>query len=224
MEEIDLKELFDYFRSKIIWIIIAIILAVGIGNIFTILTRVPMYRSTTNIVLVSENKTDSMGYSNTEQQLNKNLVGTYTEIVKSRRVLNQVIDNLKLDMGYDALQRNISVTSVTNTEIIKVSVSDPDPKEAAKIVDEIATIFTKEIQKIYNLNNVTIIDKAQVSSSPYNVNYLKDFVIYAAIGLVGSCAIIFIFFYFDTTIKTSEEIENKLKLNVLGMVPRVGKE
>ena len=224
MEEIDLKELFDYFRSKFIWIVITVLLAVGIGNIFTILTRVPMYRSTTNIVLVSENKSDSVSYSTTEQQLNKNLIGTYTEIVKSRRVLNQVIENLKLDMSYDSLQRNVSVSSVTNTEIIKISVSNADPKKAAKIVDEIATIFTKEVQKIYNLNNVTIIDKAQISSSPYNVNYVKDAVIYAAIGLVGSCAIIFIFFYFDTTIKTSEEIENKLKLNVLGMVPKVGKE
>ena len=222
MEEIDLKELFDYFRSKLIWIVMAIILSVGIGNIFTILTRVPMYRSTTNIVLVSEEKGDS--YSTTEQQLNKNLVGTYTEIVKSRRVLNQVIENLKLDVSYESLQRNVSVTSVANTEIIKVSVSNSDSKKAAKIVDEIATIFTKEIQKIYKLNNVTIIDKAQVSSSPYNVNYIKDCVIYLAIGLVASCAVIFIFFYFDTTIKTSEEIENKLKLNVLGMVPKVGKE
>ncbi len=222
VEEIDLKELFDYFRSKLVWIIIAVILAVGIGNIFTILTRVPMYRSTTNIVLVSEDNKDT--YSTTEQQLNKNLVGTYTEIVKSRRVLNQVIENLKLDVSYESLQKNVSVTSVANTEIIKVSVSNADPKMAAKIVDEIATIFTKEIQKIYKLNNVTIIDKAQVSGRPYNVNYLKDCVIYVAIGLVASCAVIFIFFYFDTTIQTSEEIENKLKLNVLGMVPKVGKE
>ena len=95
MEEINLEELFYYFRNKISWIIIAIILAIGIGNTFTILTRTPMYKSSTTMVLVNENK-DSSTYNTTEQQLNKNLVGTYSEIIKSRMILETVISNLKL--------------------------------------------------------------------------------------------------------------------------------
>ena len=67
MEEIDLKELFDYFKSKIVWIIAIVILLIGIGNIYTILTRVPMYQSNTTIVLVSENQTES--YNSTELQI-----------------------------------------------------------------------------------------------------------------------------------------------------------
>ena len=74
------------------------------------------------------------------------------------------------------------------------------------------------------MNNVSVVDKAVASLKPYNVNYLKDNVIYIAIGLVLSCGIIFIKFYFDTTIKTSEEIENKLGLTVIGIVPKVEKE
>ena len=85
-------------------------------------------------------------------------------------------------------------------------------------------MLLKKIQKIYNLNNVSIIDKAEDAIAPYNVNYLKDNVIYILAGLVLSCGTIFIFFYFDTTIKSSEEIESKLGLNVIGSVPKVGKE
>ena len=85
-------------------------------------------------------------------------------------------------------------------------------------------MLLKKIQKIYNLNNVSIIDKAEDAIAPYNVNYLKDNAIYILAGLVLSCGTIFIFFYFDTTIKSSEEIESKLGLNVIGSVPKVGKE
>lgn len=222
MEEIDLKELFDYFKSKIIWIIAITIFIVGVGNIYTILTRVPMYQSNTTIVLVSENRNES--YNTTEQQMNKNLVSTYSEIIKSRKVLDQVIKNLNLSYSVGELSRNINVSAVTNTEIIRIAVSDPDAPLATKIANEIASVFSAEIQKIYKLNNVSIVDKAVDGVKPYNVNYIKDNVIYVAIGLVLSCGLIFIKFYFDTTIKTSEEIENKLGLTVMGIVPKVEKE
>ena len=85
-------------------------------------------------------------------------------------------------------------------------------------------MFVSEINKFYKLNNVTILDKAEDAKTPYNVNYLKDNAIYTIIGLVFSMGIIFIIFYFDTSIKTSDEIENKLGLTVIGTVPRVGRE
>lgn len=221
MEEIDLKELFVYFKSKLVWIIISVIVLIAVGNVYTILTRVPMYRSDTTIVLVSE---DKEGYSTSELQLNKNLVGTYTEIIKSRKVLEPTIKHLGLKYTYQKLKGNVTVSAVPNTEIIKVSVSDADFETAKRIANEIANVFTAEIQKIYKLNNVSIVDKAVNSTKPYNVNYVKDNLIYIAIGLVLSCGIIFIKFYFDTTIKTSEEIENKLGLTVIGIVPKVERE
>ena len=221
MEEIDLRELFEYFKGKILWIIAAIILAIGVGNVFTVLTRVPMYNSNTTIVLVSENSTT---YNTTEQQLNKNLVSTYAEIIKSRKVLNKVIDNLGLDYSYAALKSNISVEAVTNTEIIRVIVSDSNPQVSAEISNEIAEVFMAEVQKIYKLNNVSVIDEAEVNKTPYNINYVKDNLIYILVALVVSCGIIFIIYYFDTSIKTSEEIENKLGLTVVGIVPKVEKE
>ena len=222
MEEIDLRELLDYFKSKLTWIIIVVVLLIGIGNVYTILTRVPMYRSDTTIVLVSEHQADS--YNTSELQLNKNLVGTYSEIIKSRKVIDPVISNLGLDYTYNTLKNNVTVAAVANTEIIKITVSDADPETATRIANEIADVFSTEIQKIYKLNNVSVVDRAVDSISPYNVNYVKDNLIYIAIGLVLSCGFIFIKFYFDTTIKTSEEIENKLGLTVIGIVPKVEKE
>lgn len=223
MEEINLMEMLEYFKSRVLWIIITLIVVISVGNVSTILTRVPMYKSSTTIVLVNDDSKNG-SYNSTELQLNKNLVSTYSEIIKSRKVLKKVINNLGLKCSAADLSENITVESVENTEVIKISVGNDDNERAAKIADEIANVFSSEIQKIYKLNNVSIIDKAEASLIPYNINYVKDNAIYIALAMVLSCGVIFIIYYFDTSIKTSEEIENKLGLTVLGIVPKVEKE
>ena len=224
MEEIDLKELFDYFKSKIVWVIVIIFAVLIIGNVYTLLTRVPLYKTNASLVLVSENNNTNAVYNNSEQQLNKNLVATYSEIIKSKAVLNDVISNLKLKMTYVELKREITVEAVENTEIINIYVVDKKAKKASIIANEISNVFVSKINSYYKLNNVTILDKAEIVKKPYNSNYLNDYFIYLLVVVFLSCGVIFLFFYFDTTIKTSDEIENKLNLTVIGTVPKIGKE
>lgn len=221
MEEINLKEVYSYFKSRLLWMILAIVVIVIIGNVYTILTRIPMYQSNTTIVLVGESKKE---YSQTDSQLNQNLIGTYSEIITSRKVLQQVIDNLKLKMTVDELSQNITTSSVEDTEIIRITVNNEKKKMAVKIADEVASVFSEEIQDIYNLENVAIIDKAEVAKEPYNINYVKDNVIYLMIGVVLSFGVVFVMYYFDTTIKSSEIVEEKLGLTVIGIVPKESKE
>ena len=221
MEEINLKEVYSYFKTKILWILLAIIVIVVIGNIYTILTRTPLYQSNTTIVLVGESKKE---YSQTDSVLNQNLISTYSEIIKSRKVLSQVIDNLDLKMSTEELSQNITTSSVEDTELIKITVSNKNAKTARKITDEVAEVFSDEIKDIYNLENVAIIDKAELAKSPYNVNYIKDNVIYIMIGIILSFGVVFIIYYFDTTIKSSEVVEEKLGLTVIGVVPKEERE
>ena len=221
MEEINLSEVYSYFKTKILWIFLAVVLIIVLGNVFTLLTRTPLYQSNTTIVLVGENKS---GYSQTESQLNQNLIGTYSQIIKSRKVLNQVIENLDLKMTADELAQYITTSSVEETEIIQITVNNPKAKDAKKITDELAEVFAKEIKDIYHLENVEIIDKAEIAKTPYNVNYLKDNVIYLVVGLVLSFGVVFVMYYFDTSIKSSDIVEEKLGLTVIGIVPKEERE
>ncbi|MBQ9019165.1 MAG: hypothetical protein IJ097_02485 [Bacilli bacterium] len=218
MEEIDLKELFNYYKGKIAWMIIIVLTITILGNTYRLITRKPLYRSDTSIVLVSANEN---GSSLNELQVNKNLVSTYSEIIRSRKVLDPVISNLELDYSYNKLKSNISVAAVGDTQIIRITVSDEKPKLAAKIADEIADVFSKEVKEIYKLNNVAVVDKAVEAAKPYNINYIKDNIIFLGAGIILAFGIIFVIYYFDTSIKTSEEIENKLGLTVIGMVPKM---
>lgn len=221
MEEINLKEVYNYFKTKILWILIAVVAIVVVGNIYTLITREPMYQSNTTVVLVSEEKDN---YSQSDLQLNKNLVSTYSEIVRSRKVVSKVIKNLKLKCSVSDLSERISVTSVENTEIIKITVSDEKAKTARDITDEVAKVFIDEIKEIYHMENISVVDKAEVAKKAYNVNYIKDNAIYLLVGLVLSFGVVFIMYYFDTTIKSSEVVEEKLGLTVLGIVPKEDKE
>lgn len=215
MEEFNVLEFLKYYFSKIIFILIFTFVGLVGGIFYTTLIQVPVYRSQTSLVL---NSTTTI--TQNDVNLNKNLVSTYREIVKSRRILNMVIDNLDLDLTYEELKGQVQVSSVNDTELIVISVYNKDNTLAKQIADEIAKTFKTEIVEIYNIENVSIIDKALVSDAPSNVHKLKQYIIGAGSGFLLCSLIIVIRFYMDDTVKTEEDIENKLELPVLGMVPK----
>ena len=224
MEEINLEELFKFFISKIKFIIAATFDCLVLGFIYISFILTPMYHSSTTLILVGNNDNQNSITTQNDINLNKNLVSTYSEIVKSRTVLQQVIDKLKLDEDTVELSERISVSSVENTEIIKIQVSDENNKRAKEIATTTADVFMKEVKNIYNLTNVSVIDKASLEENPYNINIVKQLLIVGAIGFVLSSGIIFLIFYFDTTIKSSKDIEEKLGLPVIGNITLIDKK
>lgn len=220
MEEIDLKAMFNYFLTKKLYIIIITLVALLLGIVYSNFIQEPMYKSYTTILLTKEN--DSSSITSNDITLNRNLVDTYREIVKSRKVVSKVISNLDLDYSVDALNSRISVSSINETEIIKITVVDEDRELAMNIANETAQVFNSEIVKLYNIQNIGIVDEAEIAPVPYNVSVLKQSLIASLIGLVLGIGIVFVMFYFDTTIKSSEEIENKLGLPVIAEIPKAG--
>ena len=153
------------------------------------------------------------------QQYHK--VPTYKEIVTSRKIIEKVITNLSIDYTYEELVKMVTVSNNTNTEIIEITVKNADKALAADIANEIRIVFGDEIKNIYQLQNVKTVDKATEAEKPYNINIFKDLVIYLLIGIVVSFGTIFVIYYFDTTIKSADEIEKKLGLPVVGIIPKV---
>ena len=96
--------------------------------------------------------------------------------------------------------------------------NDKSAKKAQKIAETTADVFKDEVQKIYNLTNVSVVDKAYLAEKPYNINPVKQLLIFACSGIVIGSFIVFLIFYFDTSIKSSEEVEEKLGLPVIGKV------
>lgn len=217
METIDLKELFEYYKSKFGIVILFVALVGILGCLYGLFIQKPMYKSSTSIVLISEAKDNSQLTYN-DVSVNQNLVSTYSEIVKSKRVLSQVINNLNLNYTYGALSNNIEVSSVTGTQIIKITVTDENSKTAMKVANEIGKVFAKEIPELYNISNVNILDTAEQPSSAYNVNITKQSAISLLAGLVLGLGVVFVMYYFDRSVKNASQIEDKLKLPVLATI------
>ena len=225
MEELDLKELLDLFMSKILQIILIVIIAAGIGIIYTMGFVTPKYSSSTSLVLTASEKssetaqTDSI--STTDITINSKLVSTYSELVKSKKVLRQVISNLNIDVSEDELRKNVSVNAVENTELIRITVTNENAVYSAKIANEIAKVFSEMIPEIYNINNIYILDEAEVEDIPSNINHAKDVIIFAFIGLVIAVGYVLIANMLDTTIKSPEDIEKGFNLPVLVSIPLI---
>ena len=222
MEEIDLKELFDFIKGKLGTLAIITISVCLLGCVYGLFIQKPMYKSYTTVILGGSESTSSAITQN-DININRNLVETYAQIVKSRRVLDQVICELKLDTTYEELNNKIAVTALNNTEIIKITVNDTDAKKAMNIANVTASYFTDEIVDLYNMNNVNVLDKAFQSDTPYNINVMKQIIIYFMIGFVLAAGILFVIFYFDRTIKSVEQVEQKIKLPILGSVQELTK-
>lgn len=217
MEEIDINQLLSYFKSKIIYIIFAMAIFFCLACIYVNKFRVPEYTSFTTVLLNQAN--DSEQINSSQVDLNRKLISTYNEIIKSKKILNQVIDKLSLDYTYSDLVSKISVGEVGDTSIIKISVTDTDSTLAAEIANTIADVFSQEIVTIYNIKNISTIDKAEPSSIASSTSTIKIIGVSTIAGAFISVAIIFILFYFDTTLKNEEDIERITGLPVIGMVP-----
>lgn len=227
MEEINLKDLLAYYVKKIPIILLIAIITMVLGMLYNILFKKPLYYGDVTLILVQENNyNQNSSITQNDILLNQKLVSTYTEIIKSKRVLDRAIKELGLDYSYENLKNNIKISSINNTEIIKIAVSDRSNSDAATIANKIADVFQEEVTEIYNLENVSIIDVAMEQEQPYNIHSMRDAIIYLAVGLVLSTGIFFVIYYFDTSIKSSEEVEQRLGIPVIGTIPlsRKGKK
>lgn len=225
MEELDLKELLNIFWSRRICIVIIVAIFVVIGVIYSYIFVTPKYQSSTTIILAKSSASTSGSNSGdtittTDLTLNQKLVSTYTELIKSKNILSEVIGNLKIQKTEADLKNNITVSAVKDTDLIKITVADVKPEIAQKIASEIANIFIEKVANgVYNINNVQVWDKAEVATSPYNVNHMKDLVIFAFIGIVIAIIYALIANMLDTSVKTKEDVEKKVGLSVLTTIP-----
>lgn len=224
MDELDLKEIFNIFWNKKIQIFIITMICVIIGAIYSFVLIKPDYSSFTTLVLAKTDGTTTNSTTGSITQsdltLNQKLISTYSELVKSKSVLRTVISNMSIDnLTEESLKKSVTVTAVEDTELIKITVRNSNPKDAALIANEIAKVFTEQVTSIYNISNIHVVDQAEVSEGPYNINHAKDLILFAFAGIVIASVYVLIANMLDTTVKTAEDVEKNTGLLVLAQIP-----
>lgn len=222
MEELDLKELLQIFWEKKTQIILIIAIFTVIGVIYSLGFVTPKYQASTTLLLATNSSSDKTGtesITTTDVTLNSKLVSTYSKLVESNKIVRKVISNLSLKMDEETLKKSISVTAVEDAEMIQIAVKNEDPVLATKIANETAKVFIENVKEYYGMENVHVVDEAEIPQEPSNVNHTKDVMIFAFIGVVIAIMYVLVANMLDTTIKSEEDIEKISGLTVLATMP-----
>ena len=216
---IEIERILKIAWEKKFYIILILLIFFVMGYYYSFYCVEPLYKSSSTILLVKSQEDEQNAVTQSDITLNQKLVSTYGEIMTSPKVVGKVISNLNLTIGEKELAKSISVTSVNSTEILKVSVSNKNATLAKNITVELINVFKEEVKDIYNINNVNVIGEAQIEKAPYNINHVRDIGIFIVLGIVTNCGMILVIYLLDTTIKTEEDIEKYVGLNVLTSIP-----
>ncbi|KNH20160.1 capsular biosynthesis protein [Priestia megaterium] len=215
-ETISLKELFQTLKKRLLLIIIITAIFPAISGIISYFFLTPIYQSSTQI-LVNQSKNEKQIYSPIEVQTNLQLINTYNVIIKSPAILDKVIQKENLEMSSGGLNKLISVSSEQDSQVVNITVQHENPQKAKNIANAIATTFQSEIKSIMNVDNVSILTKAELGSL-IKPNPISNMIIALIVGLIVGVGVAFLIEYLDNTLKKEQDIEDELALPVLGAI------
>ena len=222
-EYMDMKKILNIISSKKIFIALIILLSLVMSYFYSYYYKKPQYNSSVTVLLTGDEAQGEKQVTQTDLNLNSGLISTYGSIAKSANVLSKVIENLGLDISVRNLQKNLTVAEIKNTQFLKITVENQNPETAMKIANEISTVFVEQIKTIYNIQNINIIDTAEISNTPCNINHIKDMAIALMAGIFTSGVLILILYILDDTIKSEKDIPVNLKLETIGTIPNTNK-
>ena len=218
-EDIDIKRILEIILSKKLLIVLILLFSILFGYAYSYYYKKPEYKSSVTILLVADENKTNKELTQTDLNINNGLISTYSSIAKSTNVVQKTIENLELNMSASSLQKKIDAKQIDSTQFLKISVTNANPELAKNIANELANVFTQQIKEIYNLQNISIVDEAEVESTPCNVNHMKDIIMFAFAGLFLAMVSVVAIFMFDDTIKSEEDIEKNVKLKAIGTLP-----
>lgn len=219
-ETIDLREIFAILKNNIILIVAATVIAAVVGGLVTMFLITPQYEAEAAII-VNTRQDQNASVTNDQLTSAKNLVPTYSIIIKSDTVLNPVIKELSLDMTYDQLKAKVTVSALDATQVMGVSVRDPDPALAKSIVAKIVEVAPEIVRDMVEAGSVKVVSAARVGEKPVSPKAAQNIAISALVGLVLSVGYAFLREMLNNTFKTDEDLHRHLGVVVLGVIPEV---
>ena len=222
--EIDLSRVFEIVKKYFKPFALIILAASIVAALITLFLIPKKYTAEAKLIIVQKSNPDSQQISYNDLQISQKLVNTYSEILKSEAVSDEVIRNLKLSqdgIDHKAYLDMVNISSVKDTEVIKISVETKDPEQSAKIANEIVSVFQSKIVNIMNIENVTVLNSAKVpeqKSSPSNV---KNTMIGFLLGCVIDGCIVMYLLLTDRNIRTEEELKQIFDYPIIGLIPEL---
>lgn len=221
-ETIDLMELARLLWAHIVQIVAAAVAAALICLLVCMfaLTPPPKYQASINMIVNTRQDTTTTFTSDNFNSA-KNLISTYAVIIKGNTVLNEVIDELELDMTYGELYKMVEVADVDSTQIMKITVTDTDAERAGEIVQTIADIVPDVLVEKVEAGSCKTVSDVAINPNKVFPQTKKYVVMAGLLGAVLVCGVLVLAHLLHDTIVDDEDVQKKLGLPVLGLIPEV---
>ena len=220
--EIDLSQLFYILWNNVVWILLAAVLCADIGYGIATFVKTPIYTASADMLVNNRQNTtsgDTSTVTSSDLNASSSLVSTYSIILKSHTVLEEVIDTLGLDYSYSELASMVSVSTVNDTQVMRVTVKNADPQVAMDIVAQIVSIAPAVIVDKAEVGSVKTVDQPWSSGRPVSPNKKRYIFVFAIAGALLMCMFLVLRELMNNTFKTEADITRELGLPILGVIP-----
>ena len=222
-ETIDLQELFQILKKRLVLIIMLAFVATIISGVFTQFFITPIYQTSTQLVLVPRVGMDNP-LTQGEISANLQMINTFNEVIVSPMILTEVIEKLGLSLTPGNLRSMMTAANSANSQVITLTVRNEVPELARDLANVTADIFKEEVLDNFNMDNVMILAWAQLPGSPVSPNLTMNMAIGFVIGTMSGIGLAFLLEFLDKTIKTEQEVEKLIGIPVLGIIPTITAE
>jgi len=217
-QEIDLVELLSVILRRWWLIAILVVLSGGIAYYVTSVHITPQYEAEATLFIGKE--ADLLGdFSLSDLSIDNKLVVDYRELLKTRLVSGEVIETLGLNISTEKLTSKLSVETVSDSRFIHIKFTDANPEVAAIITNKLAEVLVAKAVEVIGIQNVRIVDAAIVPVDPISPNLTMNVAIAVVLGGMLALFIIFAMHMIDNTITKEEQLEKRLGIPVLGVIP-----
>lgn len=215
--EIDLREVVAVLWKRAPVILLSGLVLALAALVGTKLFVTPQYQSTTRMYVLAKQNNDTL--TNSDLQTSTLLTNDYAELIKSRTVTEAVIAEMGLDLTHEQLLKKMEVTVPSDTRILTISVTDPDPYMARDLANTIRDTASEHIQQVMDVEAVNVADEANIPDAPVSPSTMKNGLIAGVLGCILAMAVVLVQYLTNDTIKTTEDVERYLQLSILGMIP-----
>ncbi len=213
-------ELLQALKEKIALILAAAILAAALGWGFSAFLVPKRYEASVNMIVNTRTEITGVVTSDSISSA-RNLADTYAIIIKSNKVLNQVIDRLGLQMSFEELYDIVSVNDINNTQVMKIAAQCSDPALAEQIVQTISEIAPAIVADAVEAGSCKVVSDVYTAQKPISPSPLRNAALYGAAAMLLVCAAIVLRELFNDQIIDDNDLEKKLGIPALGVIPDV---
>ena len=220
MEEqvINISEIIDAVKKR--WKIIALttVVATLISGIFSFFIISPTYEASTK-VFIGKEESSMENYNYNDITMYQKLLKTYSELIKTKDLINRAITNSEYELKVEEVFKDVSVTTVADTQMLKIAYRSTSPKIAKNMLENITNEFIATAQELVPNGNVRVLESVELPKNPVAPNKTMNIAIAFILGMMVGFGIVFLLEYLDNTYKNKEQLEKDLDIPVLGVIP-----